>query len=268
MTRSAQELIPLAKKCWIYYSKNMPIFIVFLALLLITLVFFLILSRQEKEKTEFFHVMAHKFRSPISIIKWYIELLSDDAVGTLNDKQKEYFAQIYKASERLNEDIDSLSVLLQLESNKLSLKIQTTNIKSLMDNVLAKLQFKIERHKLHLQEFYPKDKEITTQTDPKLLSIVFQNIIENAIKYTPENGNMSISVNAPNKKIFIEIKDDGYGIPKENKSRILANSINAKDMGFSLYLVKHILKKMQANISFESQENKGTTFYISLPLTS
>lgn len=87
----------------------MSIFIVFLALLLITLVFFLILSRAEKEKNELFHMMAHKLRSPISTIKWYTEFLSDKSVGTLNDKQKKYFNQIYKASEKVNEIIDSLS---------------------------------------------------------------------------------------------------------------------------------------------------------------
>src|SRR3989304_1829209 len=73
----------------------MPVFTLFLVLVLITLVFFLILSREEKDKIEFFHVMAHRFRSPISIIKWYIELLSDKSVGNLNDKQEKYFTEIY-----------------------------------------------------------------------------------------------------------------------------------------------------------------------------
>ena len=86
----------------------MLVFILFLALLLMALVFFLILSKEEKEKIEFFHMMAHKLRSPISTIKWYTELLSDKSVGTLNDKQKKYFNEIYKASERFNEIIDSL----------------------------------------------------------------------------------------------------------------------------------------------------------------
>lgn len=244
----------------------MPLFIVFLALLLITLVFFLILSREEKEKVEFFHVMAHRFRSPISIVRWYIELLSDKSVGALNDKQKEYLSEIYKASERLTQTIESLLILLQLQSNKLPIKIQEANLKNLMDQVLLKLQFKIQRHKIALQQSYPQDKEVLAQTDPKLLSIVFQNIIENAIKYTPENGNISIIMSIYNKKILIEIKDDGYGIPKESKSKILSNSVNSQDMGFSLYLVKRVVKKLRGKISFESQEDKGTSFYITLPL--
>lgn len=240
-------------------------FLIFIALLLITLVFFLILSKIEKEKTEFFHVMAHRFRSPTSIIKWYIELLSDKSVGTLNNKQREYFSEIYKASEKMNENIEYLLTLLQLQSNKLSIKMQDANLNDLMDKILSKLQFKIERHKLNLQKSYPQGKKILFQTDPKLLGIVFQNIIENAIKYTPENGNISISMEISNNKILIRIKNDGYGIPKENRSKILANYVNSKDMGFSLYLVEHILKKMRADISFESQKNKGTTFSIYLP---
>lgn len=246
----------------------MPIFLVFAALLLITLVFFLIMSLQEKEKIEFFHVLAHKFRSPISIVKWYVELMSDKSVGSLNDKQREYLSEIYKASERLNEIIDSLLILLELESNKLSLKIQTTNIKNLVDQVILKLQFSAERHKAHFQKIYSKDKELIVQTDPKILGIILQNLVANAIKYTPENGNINIKADTDNKELLLEIQDDGYGIPKEKKSRILANSVSSKDMGFSLYLVKHILRKMGGKISFKSQENKGTTFYISFPLSN
>lgn len=84
-------------------------FIIIAPLIILTIVFFVFLSKEEKEKTEFFHVMAHKLRSSISIIKWYTELLSDKSVGTLNDKQKEYFNEICKSSKKLNEIIDSLS---------------------------------------------------------------------------------------------------------------------------------------------------------------
>jgi len=241
------------------------VFILFLALLSITLVFYLIIRREEKEKIEFFHVTAHKFRSPIAIIKWYLELLSKESVGNLNNKQKEYFAEMYNASEKLNEKIDSIIVLLQLQSNKLTLKREKVNVKDLLTQIIQKLQFKIERHKLHLQETYPKE-EVIIQADSRLLNIVFQNILENAIKYTPENGNIDIKVNLIEKKLLIEIEDSGYGIPKERKSKILADSVNSKNMGFSLYFVKLILKKMKAHINFRSEENKGTTFSISMPI--
>jgi signal transduction histidine kinase len=243
----------------------MPAFAVIIILILMTLVFYLILSRREKEKIEFFHVMAHRFRSPISIIRWYTELLSDKSVGNLNDKQKEYFTEIVNASEKLNETIDSLVILLQMQSKNLNLKIEKVNLKDVFSQIINKLKFKIERHKLHLQESYPNDREPVLQTDPRLLGIVFQNLLENSIRYTSENGNINIKINFLKNKMLIEIKDNGYGIPKERKSRILADSVNSKDMSFSLYLVKLILKEMHGQIDFKSEENKGTTFSLFLP---
>lgn len=241
-------------------------FIIITPLIILTAFFFFLLSKGEKEKNEFFHVMAHRFRSPISIIKWYIELLSDKSVGNLNEKQKEYFTEIYNASERLNETIDSLIILLQLQSNDLKIKTEKVDVKDIVGKIVQKLQFKINRHKLHLQETYPAKQEAVIQTDPKLLSIALQNLIENAVRYTPENGNIGITVNFLKKGLMIEIKDDGFGIPKKYKSRILAASVNSKDMSFSLYLVKLILRKLQAHISFKSEENKGTVFCVTLPV--
>lgn len=244
----------------------MQIFIAIFALALLTLVFYKILSNQEKKKTEFFHVMAHRFRSPISIIKWYIELLSSETVGQLNDKQKEYFTEIAIASNKLNETIDSLVILLQLQSNNLAIKNEKVDIKALIERVIQKLKFKIERHKINIHEAYPQNQDLSIQVDSRLLDIVLQNILENAIRYSPEHGDIDIRVNLLNKKMEIEIKDNGYGIPKERKSKILADSVNSKDMGFSLYLVQLILKKMKIKINFKSEEKKGTTFFISIPV--
>jgi len=242
----------------------MPIFIVFLALLLITLAFFYILSSQEKEKNELFHVMAHRFRSPISIIKWYTELLTDKSVGNLNDKQKEYFQEIYSATERLNETIDSLAILLQLQSNNLVLTTEKININNLIAQVLLKLQFKIQRHKLHLREVYLQNKDVFIDVDQRLLNIIIQSLLENSIKYTPENGNINIKVNALNNRVFIKIQDSGYR-NQEKKSAMLSSSVNSRDAGFNLMLVKLILKKMQGHIDYKSEEKKGTIFSISLP---
>lgn len=85
----------------------MPLFIIILLLIIALLALIAILQKKEKEKIEFFHFMAHKLRSPISIIKWYTELLTDASIGTLNGRQKKYFNEIYKASEKINGIIDS-----------------------------------------------------------------------------------------------------------------------------------------------------------------
>jgi signal transduction histidine kinase len=243
----------------------MLVFVLLFALILLTLIFFIILSRQKKEKIELFHVIAHKFRSPISIIKWYIELISDKSVGELNNKQREYLTEIFNASEKLNETIESLIIVLQLQSNNLTLKMENVNIKDLIAKIVQKSRLKLERHKIRLQEIYPEKQELIAQTDLKLLNISIEHLIENAIAYTPENGNIEIKASILGGKLLIEIKDDGCGIPKDKRSKVLVNSVNSKDMSLSLYLIKVILKKMRASIEYQSEENKGTTFFVSLP---
>lgn len=84
-------------------------FIIIAPLTILSIVFFVLLSKAEKEKIALYHTMAHRLRSPVSIIKWYTELMSDISLGTLNDKQKKYFDQIFKASQKVNEIIDSLA---------------------------------------------------------------------------------------------------------------------------------------------------------------
>lgn len=245
----------------------MPIYVVviFLIIILILIVVFALVVKKEKDKIDFFHFMVHRFRSPISIIRWYAELLSDSAVGNLNEKQKEYFAEIYKASEKLNETNDSLLILLQLESNKLSIKEEKVDVNKFIDNILQKLKFKFERHRLQIKKDYPTDQEIIVKTDPKLLGIAFQYLVENAITYTPENGNIDIKISISNKKLLLEIQDDNYSPPKKSDSKLIANSVNSKDMKFSLYLVELIVKKLQGHIGTRIQANKGTTFYITVP---
>jgi signal transduction histidine kinase len=243
----------------------MLLFILFFALILLTLVFFLILSKQEKEKIELMHVVAHKFRTPISIIKWYIELVSDKSVGELNDKQKEYFTEISNATERLNESIESLIILLQLQSNNLTLKIEKVNIRDLIARIIQKSKLKIKRHKINLREIYPEKDELIAQTDLKLLNISLEHLIENAIMFTPEGGKIEVKANILGGKLLIEIKDNGCGIPKEKMAKVLVDAVSSKDMSLSLYLIKVILRKIRAHIYFESEENKGTTFFVSLP---
>lgn len=110
--------------------------------------------------------------------------------------------------------------------------------------------------------------------DPRLTTIVFQNIIGNAIKYTPENGSVSVNVNKLENTVKIEVKDSGFGIPESAKDKIFqklyrAENVQTKSIegtGLGLYIVKSIVDKSKGTIGFESKENEGTTFMIELPL--
>ncbi len=107
-------------------------------------------------------------------------------------------------------------------------------------------------------------------TDPKLLYMVFQNVLANAVEYTPKGGSINLSVSNVNGKLLIVVKDTGYGIPKNQQDKIFtkffrADNVREKDTdgtGLGLYIVKSIVENLGGKVWFESVENKGATFFI------
>jgi signal transduction histidine kinase len=111
------------------------------------------------------------------------------------------------------------------------------------------------------------------KADQELISIVFQNLFSNSLKYTPPGGSIAIGMKRHASHVLIEISDSGYGIPEKQKSRIFtkmfrADNIRSKETdgtGLGLYIVRAIVKQHGGRVWFESEENKGTKFYVSLP---
>ena len=105
--------------------------------------------------------------------------------------------------------------------------------------------------------------------------IIFQNLISNAVKYTPENGNVWISMKLERDDVLISVRDNGFGIPKGQQSKIFeklfrADNVQNKEVegtGLGLYIVKAIIEQSGGKIWFDSEENKGTAFFVTVPLT-
>ena len=114
------------------------------------------------------------------------------------------------------------------------------------------------------------------KVDEKLISIIFQNLLSNSIKYTPEGGYVSLDVKRKDGNVRIEVKDNGCGIPIDQQERVFtklfrADNILKKDTqgtGLGLYLVKLIVDRYSGKVWFKSRENKGTTFYVTLPIAN
>jgi len=244
----------------------MPLLVIFSGFILITLVFFLILSREQKEKNELFSILAHKLRSPIAIIRWYTELLSDESTGNLSRQQKQYLSEINTADEKLNEAICLLTAYLQSQSNTLIVNPEKANLRYLIGPVVKKLQSRVKKHKFNLREIYPKEQEAVIQVDTKLLTMTLSSLIENVIKHNAENGNIDIEVAFLNKKALIKIIASAYCVPEQKSSRTLTNSVSFKNLDFDLHLVKSILKKIKADINLKPGKDERMTFSVILPI--
>lgn len=228
----------------------------------------------DKAKTEFVSLASHQLRTPLSSINWYTELLLSGDVGKIPKKQKEYLNQIYEGNQRMIHLVNSLLNVSRLEIGTFIVEPEKINITQIADSVTLELIPKLAEREMQIVKEYQQDIP-TMLIDSKLTRIIFQNILSNAIKYNQPKKDIKLKISTDAKNLNIEISDQGLGIPKKQQRHIFTKFFRADNVrqtetegtGLGLYLVKTIIDKVGGKISFESKENEGTTFHVSLPLS-
>ena len=226
----------------------------------------------DKAKTEFVSLASHQLRTPLSIIKWYAEILLEEDAGKLKTKQKEYLKEIYNGNQRMINLVNALLSVSRLELGTLSIYPEPLSITTIVDKLINEFEFKINEKKIKLVKKYDKLPKI--DLDKALIRIIFQNLISNAVKYTPVGGKINLKILRKDNRIEISVKDNGMGIPEKQQDQIFvklfradnAKTENINGTGLGLYIVKSILDNCGGKIRFKSKENEGSTFYVSLPL--
>lgn len=228
----------------------------------------------DKTKTEFVSLASHQLRTPLSTINWYTEMLLARDVGVLTDDQERYLREIYRGSQRMVSLVNALLSVSRMDLGIFVLEPEPTDFIHLVQNVISEQNFHIERKKIKIATAFPKVLPLV-HADSKLLSMVVQNILSNAVKYTPDKGDISLSiVLTPDKKtVLLTIADTGYGIPLNQQEQIFtklfrADNVREKETegtGLGLYIAKTIVDNSEGKLWFTSEENKGTKFYLQLP---
>ncbi len=228
----------------------------------------------DRAKTEFVSLASHQLRTPLSSINWYAEMLLAGDAGKLSDDQQNFVEEIAKGNKRMVDLVNSLLDVSRLELGTFSVEPEEMQVCDSAKSIIKELKPDIKKKSMTLN--FTCEKDIPKiNADPKLIRIIFQNILSNAVKYTPEKGIIDVDIKVENKYIVIKIKDNGLGIPKSQHDQIFqklfrADNVKSSDTegtGLGLYLVKSIVDNSGGSIRFESEENKGTTFTIDLPLT-
>jgi len=229
----------------------------------------------EKMKSEFVSISAHQLRTPLSINKWILKMFLDGDFGEVSPKQKEYLEKTYQTNERMIRLVNDLLNVSRIEEGRFVYKMVLSDIVSICQSVINSCQEEIKRKNLEL-EFYKPPELPKINIDVEKISLALQNLIENAVRYTPKGGKISISLEPKENYIEFSIKDTGIGIPKDQQSRVFtkffrgtnAVKLETEGSGLGLFIAKNIIEAHRGKIWFESEEGKGTEFYFTLPMGS
>lgn len=246
------RLIIENRRSWEYYQKNK------------------LLMQVEELKTNFISMMSHDLRTPIARIQGMTDVVLKDP-NPLSKRQKEALENLSKSAQELLSFVSSILNLGRIEGQKIELNYTSRDVNSLILEVIAKLEYLAK----------PKNIEIVAELEPMfsirmdadLMRQVFSNLIENAIKYSPENSRILVTTEEVDGRVIIQVADQGMGIAEEDLPHVFAKfyrsrtakSSTIKGSGLGLYLARYFVELHSGTISVDSRYGVGSTFTVELP---
>ncbi|MCL4482373.1 MAG: ATP-binding protein [Bacteroidetes bacterium] len=230
-------------------------------------------EQHAKEKIQFFINIAHDLRTPLTLIQSPLSKISENK--ELGDNDQKYLNLAQKNAGKLAQLFNQLLDFQKADLRKMQLQVDQHDIIEHLKNVLQSFQPLLDKKRIECELKTSEEKQIVWYDQLKFDKI-FYNLISNAVKYSRENGNITISVNKIKKKCCIELRDNGIGIPAEQQKNVFkhyfraTNAINSTETGsgVGLMLVKHLVNLHNGQISFESSPGEGTCFKIKVPVKS
>lgn len=239
-------------------------------------------ASQEREvdrmKNEFISIASHQLRTPMSGVKGVLALLIEEVLGPLNTEQRQYLQRAYESNERLIALVNDLLNVSRLEQGSLLLRTEAIDLPALLRTLASEFQPRAARYhqNLLLQASAAGAEKAATgmvQGDPVRLREVFANLVDNAIKYTPEGGTVRLTWRPTPDQVVVEVSDNGVGIPADKLSSLflkfnrIQNPLSGREFGtgLGLYFARSVVELHQGRIEVASEPGQGTTFRVFLP---
>ena len=229
-----------------------------------------LLRKYYDEKINFFVNTAHNIRTPLSLVLAPLVDLSKDSL--LSEKSRVFLDMAQRNGNKLLKMVTELLDFQKVEQSAEQVRLQDIELPMLLRLQMDKFALAAqEKHILLCLETCPQQQ---IRSDVKMVDLILENLLSNAIKYTPQGGKVTLSASVEGKMALIHVCDTGIGIPKAEIKSIFksffraSNAVNSQEMGsgLGLMLTQKLVEKLGGKLSFVSEEGKGTTFFVQLPL--
>mgnify|MGYP003675552496 FL=1 len=224
-------------------------------------------------KTDFINNMTHEFKTPIATINLALDAIKNPKI--IDDKEKviRYLNMIKEENKRMHAQVENVLRISKLEKNEMNISKDRVDLHDLIEDAITHVQLIVEDRNGFIKTFFEAKKSSILANETHFANVIV-NILDNAIKYSPEAPKIEVYTENVGNNIYLKIKDRGSGMSKAAQKRVFekfyreqtGNIHNVKGHGLGLAYVKQIVDDHQGHIMVESEKDKGSTFTIKLPL--
>lgn len=225
----------------------------------------------EESRQEFVSNVSHELKTPITSMKVLADsLLMQEEVP--NEMYREFMSDMVEEIDRESKIINDLLTLVKMDKKAAALNIEPVNINVLLELLLKRI--KPLAAKRNIEVVFESFREVIGEVDEVKISLAFSNLIENAVKYNNDGGNVHVSLNADHKFFYVKVQDDGVGIPEECQAQVFerfyrvdkARSRETGGTGLGLAITRNAILMHKGAIKLYSEPGEGTTFTVRIPL--
>lgn len=227
----------------------------------------------KKTTVDFASLITHQFKNLLTEVKLSLQMMSDGDFGKIGKEQKDIIEKVLERNKKLTSLVDDLLDISRIEEKGHICNLQLVDVEDLIEFLIHIEQDEIKNKKIEFK-FEKLTSHQKIKLDKEKMYVALQNVFNNAVKYTPICGSVTVSLSQTENNLEIKFQDSGIGIPEDQKENIFTKFFRASNAvkmekigsGLGLFIAKNIIEAHHGKISFISEDGKGTTFTVVLPI--